>query len=44
MSDNGFGRSHMGLTWGPTTGRLLSEMLVGKTSPIDLSPFRADRF
>lgn len=40
----GFGHSHMGLTWGPTTGRLLSEMLVGKTSPIDLSPFRADRF
>ncbi len=40
----GFGHSHMGLTWGPTTGRLLSEMLSGTGSNIDLSPFRVDRF
>ena len=39
-----FGHSHMGLTWGPTTGRLLSELLSGNKSNIDLSPFRADRF
>lgn len=40
----GFGHGHMGLTWGPTTGRLISEMLNGAGSNIDLSPFRADRF
>lgn len=40
----GFGHSHMGLTWGPTTGRLLSEMLSGAPSNTDLSAFRADRF
>jgi D-amino-acid dehydrogenase len=40
----GFGHSHMGLTWGPTTGRLLSDMLTGAPSNIDLSAFRVDRF
>ena len=40
----GFGHGHMGLTWGPTTGRLLGEMMAGKPSNIDLSPFRAGRF
>ena len=25
-----FGHSHMGLTWGPTTGRLISELVGGK--------------
>jgi len=40
----GFGHGHMGLTWGPTTGRLVSEMMAGKPSNIDLSPFRAGRF
>jgi D-amino-acid dehydrogenase len=34
----------MGLTWGPTTGRLLSEMMSGASSNIDLSAFRVDRF
>lgn len=40
----GFGHGHMGLTWGPTTGRLIAEMMSGAKSNIDLSPFRADRF
>ncbi len=40
----GFGHGHMGLTWGPTTGRLISEIMTGGKSNIDLSPFRADRF
>jgi D-amino-acid dehydrogenase len=40
----GFGHGHMGLTWGPSTGRLLSELMTGARSNIDLSPFRADRF
>ena len=40
----GFGHSHMGLTWGPTTGRLISELITGARSNIDLAPFRVDRF
>ena len=40
----GFGHGHMGLTWGPSTGRLISEMMAGARSNIDLPPFRADRF
>jgi len=40
----GFGHGHMGLTWGPTTGRLVSELMTGAKSNIDLSAFRVDRF
>jgi D-amino-acid dehydrogenase len=40
----GFGHGHMGLTWGPSTGRLLSELMTGAPSNIDLSAFRVDRF
>lgn len=40
----GFGHGHMGLTWGPSTGRLLSEIITGHKSNIDLSPFHAGRF
>lgn len=39
-----FGHGHMGLTWGPTTGRLLSEIITGKTPNMDLAPFRVSRF
>ena len=39
----GFGHGHMGLSWGPTTGRLLADMLGGTTPNMDLSPFRIDR-
>ena len=40
----GFGHGHMGLTWGPSTGRLLSELMSGNRSNINLTPFRIDRF
>lgn len=40
----GFGHSHMGLTWGPSTGRLISELMTGARSNIDLAPFRVYRF
>ena len=40
----GFGHGHMGLTWGPSTGRLISEMMAGAKGNIDLAPFRVDRF
>ena len=34
----GFGHGHMGLTWGPTTGRLIAEQMTGARSNIDLTP------
>lgn len=40
----GFGHGHMGLTWGPSTGRMLAELMGGKPANTDLTPFRADRF
>lgn len=40
----GFGHGHMGLTWGPSTGRLIAELVSGIKSNIDLTPFRVDRF
>jgi D-amino-acid dehydrogenase len=39
-----FGHAHQGFTLGPTTGRLLAEMMTGDTPFVDPSPFRADRF
>ncbi|MGI9414454.1 MAG: NAD(P)/FAD-dependent oxidoreductase [Hyphomicrobiales bacterium] len=39
-----FGHGHVGLTWGPTTGRLIAEMIAGKPGKIDLRPYRIDRF
>jgi D-amino-acid dehydrogenase len=40
----GLGHSHMGLAWGPTTGRFLSELMAGFKPNADLSPFRVNRF
>ncbi|MFO1034523.1 MAG: FAD-binding oxidoreductase [Hyphomicrobiales bacterium] len=40
----GFGHGHMGLTWGPSTGRLLAEIITGAPLNFDLQPFRVDRF
>jgi len=39
-----FGHGHLGLTGSMTTGRLISELVAGKTPSTDLSPFRIDRF
>ncbi|MBI1778824.1 MAG: FAD-binding oxidoreductase [Proteobacteria bacterium] len=39
-----FGASHLGLTEGATTGRLIADLVAGRTSSIDLAPFRVDRF
>jgi D-amino-acid dehydrogenase len=39
-----FGHAHQGFTLGPTTGRLLAEMIDGETPFIDPSPYRAERF
>jgi D-amino-acid dehydrogenase len=39
-----FGHAHQGFTLGPTTGRLLAEMMVGDETFTDPAPFRAERF
>jgi len=39
-----FGHQHVGLTGGPKTGRLIADLVAGRTPGLDLGPFRADRF
>jgi D-amino-acid dehydrogenase len=39
-----FGHQHHGLTLGPSTGRLLAEMMTGETPFADPDPFAAERF
>jgi D-amino-acid dehydrogenase len=39
-----FGHGSVGLTLGPSTGRLLAEMMDGAPTFIDPAPYRADRF
>ncbi|MEM1038858.1 MAG: FAD-binding oxidoreductase [Pseudomonadota bacterium] len=40
----GFGHDHVGLTGGPKTGRILSQIISGHSPNMDLSPFEPDRF
>lgn len=39
-----FGHAHQGFTLGPTTGRMLAEMIFEETPFIDPAPFAAQRF
>ncbi len=39
-----YGHAHWGLTLGPATGRLVAEMMTGKTPFCDPAPYGADRF
>ena len=39
-----FGHDHLGLTMGGITGRLVAELVTGKTPSVDLAAFRPDRF
>lgn len=39
-----FGHGHYGLTQGPTSGRIIADMVVGKESTVDMKPFRFERF
>ncbi len=39
-----FGHGHLGLTQAAGTGRIVRDLVLGDTPPIDISPFRADRF
>jgi D-amino-acid dehydrogenase len=39
-----FGHGHLGLTLGPTTGRLVADLVTGRIPSIDLAPFSITRF
>lgn len=39
-----YGHGHVGLTAAAMTGKLVADLVAGRTPPIDLTPFRADRF
>ncbi|MDN3567150.1 NAD(P)/FAD-dependent oxidoreductase [Paeniroseomonas aquatica] len=39
-----FGHAHQGLTLGPTTGRMLAEMMLGETPFVSPEPYRPARF
>lgn len=39
-----FGHGHYGLTQGPTTGRIISQLVFGEDPGIDLTPFSISRF
>jgi D-amino-acid dehydrogenase len=39
-----FGAQHIGLTSGPRTGRLIADLIAGRTPNIDMKPFRVGRF
>ena len=39
-----FGHSHLGLSGGAPTGRLIAQLAAGERPAIDLTPFRVDRF
>ncbi|NIY77059.1 FAD-dependent oxidoreductase [Thalassospira sp. HF15] len=39
-----FGHGHLGLTMGATTGRLISDLVAGDSPPVDMTPYRINRF
>lgn len=40
----GFGHGHVGMCAGAATGRELANLVAGRATEVDLSPFRPDRF
>ncbi|MEK0086152.1 NAD(P)/FAD-dependent oxidoreductase [Benzoatithermus flavus] len=38
------GHGHLGLTYAATTARLIADLATGQKPPLDLSPYRVDRF
>ena len=40
----GFGHDHVGLTGGPKTGRLLAQLVSGRSPNMDLAPYSPTRF
>ena len=39
-----FGHGHLGLTMAATTGRLIADLVSDATAPINMTPYRIDRF
>ncbi|KAA9131377.1 FAD-binding oxidoreductase [Marinihelvus fidelis] len=39
-----FGHGHYGLTQGPTTARIVADLVAGRDTGMDLAPYRFDRF
>ncbi|MDP9811491.1 D-amino-acid dehydrogenase [Rhizobium tibeticum] len=38
------GHGHLGLTYAATTGRLMADLIMGVAPPVDMYPYRVDRF
>lgn len=38
------GHGHLGLTYAATTARLIADLATGRQPPVDLAPYRVDRF
>ncbi len=38
------GHGHLGLTYAATTARLIADLMTGRQPPVDLTPYRVDRF
>ncbi|MBX5167615.1 MULTISPECIES: FAD-binding oxidoreductase [unclassified Rhizobium] len=38
------GHGHLGLTYAATTGRLMADLVTGAQPPVDMRPYRIDRF
>lgn len=38
------GHGHLGLTYAATTARLMGDIITGVTPPVDMKPYRVDRF
>lgn len=38
------GHGHLGLTYSATSGLLMADLIQGRTPPVDMTPFRIDRF
>lgn len=39
-----FGHGHLGLTMAATTGRLISDLMSGAETPVNMTPYRINRF
>ena len=39
-----FGHQHLGITLGPASGLIISDMIAGRDPGLDLQPYRPDRF
>jgi D-amino-acid dehydrogenase len=39
-----FGHQHLGMTLGPITGTILSDLISGRDSKVNLTPYRVNRF